>query len=146
MLRPALAARLGSRHSPSSVTPLTSAHSHLGRLLTTGRGTAGAGKSVRLWTKARQEDEIEAVLSLTLGTLPTPSELRTSFVRNRLLALPRLRPIKTGRGEVLNSSMDAETRKKVKKYEAVFKFNEESVESINLEAFCKLFKSTMVPS
>ena len=45
--------RLGSRHSSSSVTPLTSAPSHLGRLLTTGGGTAGAGKGVRLWTKAR---------------------------------------------------------------------------------------------
>ena len=47
---------------------------------------------------------------------------------------------------MLNSRMDAETRKKVDKYEAVFKFEEESVESINLKAFCKLFKSTMVPS
>lgn len=42
--------------------------------------------------------------------------------------------------------MDAKNRKKVKKYEAVFKFEEESVKLINLKACCKLFKSTMVPS
>ena len=63
-------------------------------------------------------------------------------MRNRLLALPRLRPIKTRRGEVLNSSMYAETRKKVEKYDAVSQFEEEGVEPINLKAFCKLFKST----
>lgn len=41
---PTSSGQLGSRHSPSSVTPLTSAPSHLA----SGRGTNGAGKSVRL--------------------------------------------------------------------------------------------------
>jgi hypothetical protein len=60
-------------------------------------------------------------------------------LRNRLLA--QAHQNRQGRG-----GMDAKNRKKVKKYEAVFKFEEESVKLINLKACCKLFKSTMVPS
>merc|ERR1719153_164704 len=136
--------RLGSHYITSShQTPLQSVPSHLGSLLSAKGGTAD-NKTViatKQWTTARQEDDIEAVLSLPLHALPPPSQLKMTLVRNRLLALPKLRSVKSNRFD-LEAKTDVVTRKKIEKFNAAFKFEMDTPEQMNLKSFCKLLKST----
>jgi hypothetical protein len=137
--------RLGSVHLPSAETPVGpgALSSHLGRLVA--GGVAATGPAPALWTAARRQDDIEAVLSLPLHALPPPSQLAAGLVRARLLGLPRIKPTATGH-KVSGTSADAEMRKKVEKLESAFKFEEDPVESLNFKAFCKLFKNTSLPT
>ena len=59
--------------------------------------------------RAKTMHNIEALLSLPLHTVPPPSQLRTTLVRNRLVALPKLR-----RGEMVEQINENHDEAKMK--------------------------------
>jgi len=92
------------------------------------------------YTRARTMHDIEALLALPLHTVPPPSQLRTTIVRNRLVALPKLR-----RGKVVekvNVEEDEKKVKQIKKIENVCKFDLKETDPLDLKSFCKLLKKS----
>ena len=133
--------RLGGPPPPVSETPLAS-HSPgtLGAALATKGGVAARAQETRQWTRARQEQDLEALLCLPLHALPPPSQLRASLVKARLVALPRLRPVASKSGVVGGGREEA--GKQVDRINNAFKFEEEPAKEMNLKEFCKLLKTT----
>jgi len=100
-------------------------------------------EEVEQWSRAGSNQDIEAMLALPLHAVPSTSCLQNTLVRNRVLALPKLRlPVSTS-----TSSCDSDQFKqlvqsrKVEKYEDVFKFKLELTPEQDLKSFCKLLKN-----
>jgi len=96
-------------------------------------------RKVESWDKAGRNDDLEAFLSLPVNAVPAPSVLQNMMMKNRLLALPKLR--KLGKiGQVQFEENDRNS-KKVERYKDIFKFNEPSSESVtDLKSFIKRLK------
>merc|ERR1719445_1590920 len=59
--------------------------------LITPRTNSSKSSKIEPKTRSRQMHDIESLLALPLHTVPAPSVLSQTLVRNRLLALPRQR-------------------------------------------------------
>jgi len=119
-------------------TPLVEQASVLKTLI---KGKGDGRKEVDSWEMAGRNDDLEAFLSLPVNAVPAPSLLQNMMMKNRLLALPKLRkPGKTGQFQV-NEECFENNSKKMEKYKDVFKFNPQSTESgTDLKSFIKRLK------
>jgi len=96
--------------------------------------------STSQFTRARTMHDIEALLALPLHTVPPPSQLRSTIVRGRLVALPKLRRGKAP--DKVYVEDDEQTMKQIRKIENVCKFDSQETEPLDLKSFCKLLKKT----
>merc|ERR1712130_735885 len=82
--------RLGPPPPRTRRTPLAPQPIMLPSLLGLKSSETGSQSTVPQWEQGRRMDDIEEILSLPLHTVPPPSQLKNTLVKNRLLALPRL--------------------------------------------------------
>jgi len=131
--------KIGLPTATIAKTPIQPAANVFQSLLTKG-GVAGKdNSSTPQFTRARIMQDIDALLSLPLHTVPPPSQLKTTLVRNRLIGLPKLR-----RGKVVEKVKvdDEEKVKQQRKIEDVFKFERKEEDPLDLKSFCKLLKKS----
>jgi len=140
--------RLGPPSQTSKRTPLITQPSMLPTILQTpGLKSNVTTDSTAQWDLGRNMDDIEEILSLPLHTVPPPSQLKNTLVKNRLLALPRMIVPKKEEKTVITDSEDQKFLKKQKKIENVFRFDHNQVsESLDLKSFCKLLKTSNIKS
>lgn len=132
--------KIGPPSKAVTLTPMQTQPNVFQTLLSKSGVASKETLSMTQYTRTKIMHDIEALLSLPLHTVPPPSQLRTTLVRNRLLALPKLR-----RGKVVenaNEMKDEDKMKKLMKIEDVFKFEEKETEPLDLKSFCKLLKKS----
>jgi len=133
--------KIGPNTRQTKRTPILSSTSMLQTLLSAGGTSNKEDPKVTMYTKAKNMPDIDALLSLPLHTVPPPSQLTQTMVKNRLIALPKL---KLEGVEEKVEVIDEATLKLQNKIEDIFKFEESERESLDLKSFCKLLKKTSI--
>jgi len=93
-----------------------------------------------LLTRSKTMHDIDSMLSLPLYTVPPPSQMRNILVKNRLIALPKLRRSKPV--DNTEKSEDEEKQKIMSKINNAFSFEQQESELLDLKSFCKLLKKS----
>jgi hypothetical protein len=83
------------------------------------------------------------MLSLPLHAVPGPSRLQNTVVRNRLLALPKLRlPLNSAVDNIEQGEEEGgSATRKMQKYQQMFRFDIDQRPDTDLKSFCKRLKS-----
>merc|ERR1711874_610498 len=137
---------MGNRVGPKTdkrnrKTTFTEQKSALKTLLGAERKKGGGREEVETWSKSGRGEDIESMLSLPIHAVPSPSSLQNTIVRNRVLALPKLRlPLNSDTVDSLGE-VEEGTSKKIQKYQQMFRFNLELPPDQDLKSFCKRLKS-----
>ena len=93
-----------------------------------------------LLTRSKTMHDIDSMLSLPLYTVPPPSQMKNTLVKNRLIALPKLRKSKPV--DNTEKSEDEEKQKILSKINDAFSFEQQESELLDLKSFCKLLKKS----
>ena len=133
--------KIGPNTKQAKRTPILPTTNMLQTMLSIGGASTKEDPNVTLYTKGKVMADIDALLSLPLHTVPPPSQLTSTIVKNRLVALPKQRPV----GLVEKVEVVDESKvKQLNKIEDVFKFEEGEREPLDLKSFCKLLKKSSI--
>jgi len=131
--------RVGPKLDTSKAnTRVYKSRSALRTLLESKGKVVGKKEEYEKWTTSGGNDDIEALLSLPVHTLPAPSSLQNCLLKNRVLGLPKL-VLSTGEEDKSEQRGQLEKNRQQKKFQQVFNFKLEGKEDAesDLKAFSK---------